>query len=142
MLMKKLQAMYAKMNGLMAEASALNDSDTATLEEINAKAQEIKTIQAKITSQEMIDAEAKGRQDDPMTPLDPKPGSDPVNMSEVLARVLIGQGTESDFDTVKNLMSEGEDNKGGLTVPPDLKVEIKELQRKFFDVRNRNGFFS
>ncbi|MCF8020894.1 MAG: phage major capsid protein [Vallitaleaceae bacterium] len=55
----KLEQMYARLEDLKVEAVALTEKEDASVEEINAKADEIKDIKAKINATEALENEAK-----------------------------------------------------------------------------------
>ncbi len=52
-----------------------------------------------------------------------------------MAKAIVGIATEKELGEIKNLIQEGVGEKGGLTVPDDVKTKIIELQRKAFDIR-------
>lgn len=54
-----LEKLYEELANLKSEAKELASKDNVTIEEINAKKQEIETVQAKIELQEQIEAEEK-----------------------------------------------------------------------------------
>ncbi|WP_242986564.1 phage major capsid protein [Vallitalea guaymasensis] len=57
------------------------------------------------------------------------------NIGEIMAKAIVGIATEKELGEIKNLIQEGVGEKGGLTVPDDVKTKIIELQRKAFDIR-------
>jgi HK97 family phage major capsid protein len=57
------------------------------------------------------------------------------NMGVIMAKALVGKASKEELVEVKNLMSEGDNTKGGLTVPQDIQTQIIELQRNQFDMR-------
>lgn len=56
--------------------------------------------------------------------------------NKVFAKAIAGKEiTAEEKPIVKNMMSEGDATKGGLTVPKDIQTKIIELQRNQFDIR-------
>lgn len=59
-----------------------------------------------------------------------------VNLATVFAKAIIGKElSANEMTEMKNLMSEGTKEKGGITVPVDVQTKIIELQRNKFDIR-------
>lgn len=143
--MKKSDLMKQELVGLQNEAKELMNKTGVTADEINNKSEEIKTLKAKITMQEQIEAEEQTEAENKLKNGELKPvdgqqdndgkDADDMNKGEIMAKAIVGIATAEELGQIKNLIQEEVGKSGGLTVPPDVVVRIKELQRKKFDIR-------
>lgn len=127
--MNRLDDLMNELAEAQREAEELKNSEN--IEEITACVNKIKTIKAKIelekTKQKPEEVNNNGDLDDEETI---------ININEVFARALIGNKLNEDEEKeIRNLMVEGEKNKGGVLVPSDIQTKIIELQRNEFDIR-------
>ncbi|MFC0559679.1 phage major capsid protein [Halalkalibacter alkalisediminis] len=123
---KELRELLNKINAKKAEAKELLNAKK--IEEAKALTEEIKALNSELELATIIYEEAKNA-----VPDEPKAQKAAADMSLVFAKAVVGTATEEE---VKNLMSEGAPEKGGVTVPKDVQTQIIELQRKSFDIRN------
>ncbi|XZJ30841.1 phage major capsid protein [Clostridium perfringens] len=124
--MNRLEDLMNQLEEAQKEAEQLENSEN--LEEIKACVNKIKTIKAKIELE-------KNKVD--LTPVNEVNEDDEVvNIGIAVAKALVGEKLSSEEqEEVKNLMVEGEKNKGGVLVPQDIQTKIIELQRNQFDIR-------
>lgn len=127
--MNRLDDLMNELAEAQKEAEKLENSEN--IEEITACVNKIKTIKAKIelekTKQKPEEVNNNGGSDDDEAI---------VNTSEVFAKALVGNTlNEDEKNEIKNLMIEGEKNKGGVLVPEDVQTKIIEFQRNQFDIR-------
>lgn len=127
--MNRLDDLMNELAEAQREAEELKNSEN--IEEITACVNKIKTIKAKIelekTKQKPEEVNNNGDLDDEETI---------ININEVFARALVGNAlNEDEKNEIKNLMVEGEKNKGGVLVPTDVQTKIIEFQRNQFDIR-------
>lgn len=113
-----------------AENEANNLENSTDIQEIKACTDKIKTIKAKIELEKL-----KGEPEE-VNNLNGEDGEEEIlNVNEIFAKALVGEATREELSEIKNLMTEGEKQKGGLLVPSDIQTRIIELQRKKFDIR-------
>lgn len=126
--MNRIEDLKNQLEEAQKEAEQLQNSEN--LEEIKACLNKIKTIKAK------IELEESKTEPKPVKGFNGDEEEEPVNTGIAVVKALVGaelsQGEESE---VKNLMVEGEKNKGGVLVPQDIETRIIELQRNKFDIR-------
>ncbi len=127
--MNRLDDLMNELAEAQKEAEKLENSEN--IEEITACVNKIKTIKAKIelekTKQKPEEVNNNGGSGDDEVI---------VNTSEVFAKALVGNTlNEDEKNEIKNLMIEGEKNKGGVLVPEDVQTKIIEFQRNQFDIR-------
>lgn len=127
--MNRLDDLMNELAEAQKEAEKLENSEN--IEEITACVNKIKTIKAKIELEKTKQKPKEVNNND---------GSDDdqviVNTSEVFAKALVGNTlNEDEKNEIKNLMIEGEKNKGGVLVPEDVQTKIIEFQRNQFDIR-------
>jgi HK97 family phage major capsid protein len=142
--MKISDLLKTELFNLEKDMDALMNKEGVTADEINAKANEMKTIQAKLDyalqKEEKEETEAKNKiankKMKPVEAADNNAPEDKQSVGEIMAKAIIGMATPEELGQIKNLMQEGVGENGGLTVPKDVKTKIIELQRKYFDVRN------
>ncbi|MGG5460831.1 phage major capsid protein [Clostridium sp. B9] len=124
--MNRLEDLMNQLEEAQKEAEQLENSEN--VEEIKACVNKIKTIKAKI--------ELEKNKVDPTPVNEVNEDDEVVNIGIAVAKALVGEKLSSEEqDEVKNLMVEGEKNKGGVLVPQDIQTRIIELQRNQFDIR-------
>ena len=124
--MNRLEDLMNQLEEAQKEAEQLENSQN--LEEIKACVNKIKTIKAKI--------ELEKNKVDPTPVNEVNEDDEVVNIGIAVAKALVGEKLSSEEqEEVKNLMVEGEKNKGGVLVPQDIQTRIIELQRNQFDIR-------
>lgn len=137
--MKKSDLIKGNIENLREEAKKLVNKTDATIEELEAidnkiAAEEKKLeVQLKLEAKERTAASAEGT-----TIPTPTPSTTDVTDEEkqkIMAKALVGKASTEELGKISNLLQEGEDGKGGLLVPADVRTKIIELQRKKFDIR-------
>lgn len=137
--MKKSDLIKGNIENLREEAKKLVNKTDATIEELEAienkiAAEEKKLeVQLKLEEKERAAASAEGT-----TIPTPTPSTTDVTDEEkqrIMAKALVGKASTEELGKISNLLQEGEDGKGGLLVPADVRTKIIELQRKKFDIR-------
>lgn len=137
--MKKSDLIKGNIENLREEAKKLVNKTDATIDELEAidnkiAAEEKKLeVQLKLEAKERAAASAEGT-----TIPTPTPSTTDVTDEEkqkIMAKALVGKASEEELGKISNLLQEGEDGKGGLLVPADVRTKIIELQRKKFDIR-------
>ncbi|BDS16154.1 hypothetical protein JUM001_03880 [Clostridium perfringens] len=124
--MNRLEDLMNQLEEAQKEAEQLENSEN--LEGIKACVNKIKTIKAKI--------ELEKNKVDPTPVNEVNEDDEVVNIGIAVAKALVGEKLSSEEqEEVKNLMVEGEKNKGGVLVPQDIQTKIIELQRNQFDIR-------
>lgn len=134
--MKILAQLKQKLEGLRNEAIDLASNESASLEQVNAKKEEIKILKAKIESMEEIEA----AEEEPENKL--KPVTDPSNelvYKEVFMKAFKNQpldaGEKALLET-KGALSSSTGEDGGFLVPIDQQTKIKELKRSLPALEN------
>lgn len=137
--MKKSDLIKGNIENLREEAKKLVNKTDATIEELEAienkiAAEEKKLeVQLKLEEKERAAASAEGT-----TIPTPTPSTTDVTDEEkqrIMAKALVGKASTEELAKISNLLQEGEEGKGGLLVPADVRTKIIELQRKKFDIR-------
>lgn len=137
--MKKSDLIKGNIENLREEAKKLVNKTDATIDELEAidnkiAAEEKKLeVQLKLEAKERAAASAEGT-----TIPTPTPSTTDVTDEEkqkIMAKALVGKASTEELGKISNLLQEGEDGKGGLLVPADVRTKIIELQRKKFDIR-------
>ena len=144
--MKKSDQLKALLNALLKEAEALANDDKATMEQIQAKESEIKTLQAKIELQVKIENEQRAGFENQMQTgtaenATATAGAGTVDNAETekeaykqafFAAVMGKNVTAEQRDIlIKNALSSTTGEDGGYLIPVDQQVAVKELMREF-----------
>ncbi len=140
--MKKSDLIRENIENLKDEAKKLVNKTDATLEELEAIDNKIAVEEKKLEIQLKNEAKEREAAAEGATTL-PEATTSATEENEVtnkernkiLALAICGKATPGELSKISNLLQEGEDSKGGLLVPPDIKTKIIELQRKQFDIR-------
>lgn len=140
--MKKSDLIRANIENLKEEAKELVNKTDATLEDLNAIDNKIAVEEKKLEIQLKNEEKERAAASEGATNLPEATAGvteenkiDNKERNRVLALAICGKASQSDLAKISNLLQEGEDSKGGLLVPPDIKTKIIELQRKQFDIR-------
>lgn len=115
-----------------AEARALVDKQDATLEEINAKKEEVRTLKAKIAAlEESIDEPTPDDNPIPVTVTEPENKSE---YKAALYKMVRGKALSTDelaLLNTQNALSSNTGENGGYIIPKDNVTKINELKRSF-----------
>ena len=138
-----LEQLYAELYEEKVKATTLTESEEATVEEINAKAEKIKALKAKITVAEQLEADEKEEIENKISKGEMKKIEDGKEVdkmnnkerySEVFYNALRGKAlTVEDqalITEVNNALSSATGEDGGYLIPVDQKTAIKELKRQ------------
>ncbi|MCM3616683.1 phage major capsid protein [Sutcliffiella horikoshii] len=123
---KELRELLNKINAKKAEGKELLNAKK--VEEAQAVVEEVKNLEKEYEIASVIYEEGKNA-----VPSTPQAQQATIDMSLAFAKAVVGKASDEEF---KNLMQEGSQEKGGVTVPKDVQTKIIELQRKSFDIRN------
>ncbi len=134
--MKLSDELRQQLEQIKVEAKALAIKDGIKADEINAKADEIEVIEAKIKIQEKIEAESEEEVKNKTKNLENK-GDNKVMDKMIIAKAIAGTATAEEMLEVKNLVLENDRTKGGVAIPPDITTDIKVYQdsTRMFDIR-------
>ncbi len=132
--MKKSQEMIVQLQHLIAESKVLMNKEGVRAEEIEGKIQEISALKAKIAMQETLEAQEKEELElETMGTEIKSPIKSEVNYNQIFLNALCGiplTAKEQEV-VIKNSLSSGSGEDGGLLIPHDQQTKINELKRDF-----------
>lgn len=135
--MKLSDELRQQLAELKASAEVLMAKEGVKADEINAKADEIKTMKAKLEFQ--IQKEADEEAEIEANIKNKKvPIAEDKKLGLIVARAIKGDDLSAEEKTeIKNLVLEGDRSKGGVAIPSDIATSIKVYQdsTRMFDIR-------
>lgn len=139
--MKISDELRQQLNDLKAEAKELTTKDGVKAIEINAKADEIETLEAKIRVQEKVEVDQEDEIKNKTKDLKDK-GDDKKmenkKLGLIIAKAIKGVDLSAEEKVeIKNLVLENDRTKGGVAIPSDISTAIKVYQdaTRMFDIR-------
>jgi len=124
---------------LKAEAKDLAIKDGVKALEINAKADEIDVIEAKIRIQDKVEAEELAEIENKIKNLGDKGDAkvEDKNLGLIVAKAIKGTATVDEMTEITNMVVEGDRTKGGVVITPNIATKIIEYQdsTRNFDIR-------
>jgi len=131
-LRQKLEELKAQMELTMAK-------EGVKAEEINAKADEIKVVKAKLEFQLQKEADEEAEIENKTKDIENQKELEAKNkeLGLIVAKAIQGTASTEELQEIKNMVVEGDKTKGGVAITPDISTKIIEYQNatRNFDIR-------